>query len=223
MGEKEKEHIISDGDDKEGDAKVSHSISLGTKLGIIAAEDVIMETANDKNTDQGTQRYSGRIVSKNRDDVPMLDRAMSLARAKNLALFEGMSSDLVNVHTENVELIDVANLLGIDLGVSLGMVEHNLHLAYLHENARKELFLASAREETNTQETEKDLQPEDVNSILQDLLTLSMEGDDDQIDEQMERMFCGVGGSHTKNSAHFEAVAVKTPVKTVLRRKKKKE
>ena len=103
------------------------------------------------------------------------------------------------------------------------MVEHNLDLLSSLKQARRDLFLASSRESPNNQEEDLILEPEDVNDILQDLLSLSKDGDDDNMDERMDSIFGGIRKGLKANSAQFEAVAVKTPVKTVLRRKKKKE
>lgn len=90
----------------------------------------------------GEQRYSGRIVAKKVDDIPMLDRAMSLARVKNLGCASGMHSEPDGTYDDNVKLVDVARLIGVDLGVTLEMVEHNLDLIASNEKARREMFLA---------------------------------------------------------------------------------
>ena len=74
------------------------------------------------------QRYNGRIASKNMDDIPMLDRVMSLARAKNLGCSEGMYSKVCDLHRDNVKLLDMPSSIGVDLGVSLDMVDCNLNL-----------------------------------------------------------------------------------------------
>uniref|UniRef100_A0A8R7QI59 Uncharacterized protein n=1 Tax=Triticum urartu TaxID=4572 RepID=A0A8R7QI59_TRIUA len=80
--EKEIEKVAGDNHDEEP----SQSVSIGTKLGIEVSKDMVIENANGAEQTQGFPRYSGRIASKNRDDIPILDRAMTLARAKNLAL-----------------------------------------------------------------------------------------------------------------------------------------
>ncbi|XP_044327792.1 uncharacterized protein [Triticum aestivum] len=91
-GEKKNEnetHNITTDRNPEGGGEASQSVGLGTKLGIEYQEDVVMENKDGYEPNQGCPRYSGRIASKNRDGTPILDRAMTLARAKNLALSEG--------------------------------------------------------------------------------------------------------------------------------------
>lgn len=206
----------------------SQSLSLGAKLGIKLNEGQTSMTSvegdNSRNGDVGSQRYSGRIASKNVDDIPMLDRAMSLARAKNLPNLEGIPSDRSDFSSENVKLLDVASLIGVDLGVSLDMVEHNLKLIQSHESARREMYLASKREASSNHVEEEILHPEDVDSILLELQQMSKEIDA-ECDPLMENS-CGIAemmrGGFRANSAHYEAVAVKTPVRTVLRRSKKR-
>ena len=124
---------------------------------------------------------------------------------------------------KNVELIDVANLIKIDLGVTIDMVDHHLKLIHSLEQARRGIYIASSKEKIDIPEKELVLEPDDVNSILQDLLSLSKDDDDEQIDMLMGEVPGGIRGGLRTNNASFEAVAVKTTVKTVLRRKKKKE
>lgn len=119
----------------------------------------------------------------------------------------------------------MASLIGVDLGVSLDMVEFNLDLIKSNEKARMELFLASKREKSNTLVEHEVLHSDDVDFILLELLHMSREGDDDT--DPMENFHIDMsgfrGGGVNANNSHFEAVAVETLVKTVLRRKRKKK
>ncbi|XP_073358611.1 uncharacterized protein [Aegilops tauschii subsp. strangulata] len=90
VGEAGKEIQDKTNDDELGEElETSKSVSLGTKLGINGQEDEGMVNNNNSEGNQGLPRYNGRIASKNMDDIPILDRTMTLARAKNLALSEG--------------------------------------------------------------------------------------------------------------------------------------
>ena len=121
---------------------------------------------------------------------------MNLARAKNMVLSEGMASNpenSINIYAENLKLIDVDNVLGIDMGVTLDMVEHNLDLLSSLEQSRRDIFLASSRESPKNQEEDLTLEPKDVNDILQDLLSLSKDGDDENMDERLDSILVGLG------------------------------
>ena len=85
--------------------------------------------------------------------------------------------------------------------------------------------MASKTEISSTHVEGEILHPEDVDSILLELLQMSREIDDDY--GPLERTSCDmdefIKGGLRANMTHFEVFAVKTPVKTLLRRKGRKE
>jgi hypothetical protein len=121
--------------------------------------------------------FSGRLVGKYSDDVPILDRAKNF-KSKNLATDEGTEDNLPTViNSSNATLLDISNIVGVGLGASLYMVEDNLSLLRI---GSVKMFLESCKvsKEENLPVPEI-LQPVDVDSVLQELLSLT----NDELDE----------------------------------------
>lgn len=112
----------------------------------------------------------------------------------------------------------------MDLGTSLDLVEHNLDLIRLQEQARVAMFGEKKKEGDKSEESGSvNLLPSDVDKILKELLVVNK----DSMEGEMENLdlinFCAAGldrGLMSKLSS--EVFSVKTPIKTVLRRGRKK-
>jgi hypothetical protein len=99
----------------------------------------LADALDKKALDDKSHRFSDRLAGKN-NDVPVLDRAINLAAAKkNL---EGTSEiPCTIVDSSDSTLFDISNLLGVDLGISIDLVKHNLNLIRSQEQARVNLFI----------------------------------------------------------------------------------
>ena len=126
------------------------------------------------------------------------------------------------LNSNNGTLLEIANLTGIDLGVSLEMEEHNIELVRSQERARM-AFLGEKSKNNNTiaEPLSEDLHPGDVDAILKELLAFNNE----RMYEDIENLnLLGIGSpglsSGLINKISKETYCVKTPVRTVSRRRK---
>ncbi|KAM0865344.1 hypothetical protein ACQ4PT_043334 [Festuca glaucescens] len=139
-------------------------------------------------TGDGTDtRFSNRLASQNMDDVPVMERAKARAAAKNDISSEGTLPTVLN--SDSSVLVDVASLVGIDLGNSLDMIEDNLNLIRSHEQARFNLFnlsKTSLRNDETQDHAAAVSQIASVDTILQDLLSLTNDELDDSDNEDAD-------------------------------------
>ena len=101
-----------------------------------------------------------------------MERAKSI-KAKTLDKEEGNNSFPSVLNTDNSTLIEIARLIGVDLGISLDRVEHNLDLIRLQENARVAMFREKEKVVETLEVDNAHLQPEEVDDILKELLALN--------------------------------------------------
>jgi hypothetical protein len=200
--------------------------SLGTKVGkIMPGYKRKPDEKEDQGEKGGHQRYNDRLADKYTDDILVLDRAKKLAKSKNLDNNEGTSADFATVlNTPDSTLVDIAAVVGVSLGTSLEMVGENLSLLRAQEEARVNLFRTSYSSKEKENEPELViLQPMVVDSVLQDLLSLTQEELDEinpsSLDQfqLVERVF----GSASEKAR--DIFSVKTPIRTVLRRRRSKK
>ena len=171
------------------------------------------------------QRFSSRLASKNPDDVSILEKAKNY-KAKTTDKDEGTCSDLPTVlNTDNASMLEIASLIGVDLGTSLEMVEHNLDLIRLQEQARDAMYRERVKSKDKIEEpVSTNLLPSDVDKILKDLLMINQDDMDKELGNINLLNFCATGLDGTLASKHSnEVYSVKSPVRTVLRRGRKKK
>lgn len=78
---------LSDYEEEEDANSIPSQDSFCDKVGAYTrkkSDEAAEEVNQGVGMEDRTQRFSGRLAGKNYDDVPVLDRAMSLAAAKNL-------------------------------------------------------------------------------------------------------------------------------------------
>ena len=165
--QREEDKVDYSGTDQ-GATKSDSSVSLSTKLKSIHEG---KNTAGFSFTgnEEPTQRYSDRLAPKS--DVPIMDRAKNLAKTKNLQADGGNLCTAV-LNSSDSCILDIAELIGIDLGASLDMVQSNLGLLRGQEQARVNLFIESGRK-TKEKECDTDVdQPTVVDDVLLQLLKM---------------------------------------------------
>jgi hypothetical protein len=111
----------------------------------------------------------------------------------------------------------------VDLGASLDLVEHNLSIIRDQEQARVAMFMECNKKTEEVEPENTTLHPGDVESVLQELLSLSREEGEDLCDmNKFEMALAGLERGDTNKHSN-DVYSVKTLVRTVLRRKPKKE
>ena len=153
-----------------------------------------------------------------------MERAKIIKQAK-FQENEGTLENFPTVLNSNCSnLLDIAHFVGLDLGASLDLAEQNIELIRLQEQARASFI--SGRKENNDNITEPistTLHPSDVDAILKELLDINKNGGDGEIESLNMLDTCLVGLNRGPTNKHLNKVySVKTPVKTVVRRRKKK-
>ena len=144
-------------------------------------------------------------------------------KAKNLDKNEEGKEIPTVLNSDDQTLIDIARLIGVDLGTSLDMIENNLELIRLQEQARIAMFNEQHKEK-NIEPANTNLNPSDIDAILQELITLNKEG----IEEEMEQCNFLRGrrinpSRDLLNKNSVEVYSVKSPIRTVVRRRGKRK
>ena len=194
------------------------SVSFGTK-----ARDIQEDRGHKNNNPLGfldetgdtILRFSDRLAPKS--DVPIMDRA-KMAKAKKDLDTEGGNCDYSVLNTSDTCILDIARFVGIDLGASLDMVQYNLGLLRGQEQARVHLF-ENSRGNAIVQEQEvEESQFDAVDDVLLNLLKLN-KVDCEMLGDKVNRLDIEkIQGSQTCPAS--VQVQVKTPMKTMLGRKR---
>lgn len=204
-----------------GQATSDSSVSIGTKIRFAQDGKDCPKKKNinkplgvlEEIEETNAQRCSDRLASKS--DMPIMDRAKSLAKAKNLQTEEGKKSTFLQSSDANI--VDIAKIIGIDLGASIDLIEHNLSILNKQEQARVNIFLASKKGEEETPDI-INTQQEVVGDVLMELLQLSKQDNEEMDDNVFVTPFSHTrtddGGKHTPRVVHL-----KTPVKTRIGKK----
>jgi hypothetical protein len=215
-----KVQLSDDEEDEEANNNLSQE-SFEEKVGAYTGKG-LADALDKKILDDKSHRFSDRLAGKN-NDVPVLDRAINLAAAKkNL---EGTSEiPCTIVDSSDSTLFDISNLLGVDLGILIDLVKHNLNLIRSQEQARVNLFIQNRGDTSEVPAVNPEdtvLQPEVVDSILKDLLALNYESNEDYSMLDFDAPLAGL--MEELNRRKPEVFLVKTPVKTVLRGRRTKK
>jgi hypothetical protein len=162
---------LSDSDEKEEDLVESQSsVSMGTQVDNIKNGRPLgtrkMTVVSEAVEDEDPHRFSDRLASKNNDDVPILERAKNRVKAKNLIVSEGTHTPTV-LNSGYPVIMDVAELVGIELGSSLEMIENNLDMLMKQEQARFNIFAMSNKNDEEQESVVADaLQIDFVDTVL---------------------------------------------------------
>jgi hypothetical protein len=222
-GEPDKVQLSDNDDDETGNFLLRDSFAekVGAYTGKGLAE--ALEKKTQTMQDDKSQRFSDRLAGKNIDDMPVLDRAINLVAAKkNL---EGTDDDAFTIlDSSNSTLTDISRLLGVDLGTSIDLISHNLHLIRAQEQARVNLFLQSRediREVPAMNPEDTVLQPDAVNNILRELLALTEEISEDGVILGLDTA-PPTGLMEEMDRRKQVVFPVKNPIRSALRGRKSK-
>ena len=209
------------GTDLGGNATSDSSVSFGTKMKLIHEGKDSKQGSGlavlEENEENGP-RCSGRLA--NKSDIPIMDRAMNLTKSKNLETEGGMSYPTV-LNSSDSSIIDMARLIGIDLGASIDMVEYNLGLLREQEHARANIYLENIKKNglVRQEATNSELGNFETVGVIEEDILYKLLHLDRNDGEELDENFSGhlaqnVAGSGSDNVTRV--VHVKTPIKTTF-------
>ena len=213
--------------DLETDGDASQTDSFSEKVKAYGADGFLVDKMNINSQEEvrGSSqeeqflRCSGRLAEKNTGDIPVMERAKTI-KAKTLDN-DGKCCFPSVLSTDKDTLLDIAKLIGVDLGISLEMVDHNLDLIRAQEEARMAVFSAKENMGESAEPMNNHIQPEEVDTILKELLTLNQEDLDGELEHvnlfnNNLNLLTGLLMDKRSN----EVYSVKSPVRTVVRGRK---
>jgi hypothetical protein len=136
--------------------QIDFQSKIGAMISIPPNDEVLQEVKGKKPLDMPTNisdgiRKSSRL-EKN-EDVKVADKAISRAEAKDAFLNKGMYTNSFSLlDSNNVDLLDIANKLGVSLGPSKSAVIDNLELIKDLELSRKILAIQACKKNNSTLE-----------------------------------------------------------------------
>jgi hypothetical protein len=136
---------------------------------------------------------------------------------------EGTDDDSPSaLDSDNCTLFNIASLLGVDLVISVDLVNCNLQLIRAQEQARVNLFHESNHSSNVTAQDPRDvvLQPKVVENILHKLIALTNDNGEDfsGLDFDSTSLLDVMDEMAKRKIGH--SFPIKTPIRSVLRRKK---
>jgi hypothetical protein len=190
--------LSRDEGDRNGES--DSSLSINTKINNVQAGK--LPNHGKKNHKGGgileeIEEANGNIFSNNlapKSDVPIMDKAKNRAMVWNLQSSEGSTSLPTLASTSDYCILDISSKVGIELGISLDMIDNNLILLRGQEQARLNLFLNSEREsECQGNSLDMDNQRDAVDQTLMDILKMTKEDCEGLADKMVVPFLMGKG------------------------------